>query len=213
MLEGEMPLLDIDDLAMAASDLLDQFRDRGMNDPIQRTEGLIAKFKAAIQAHDAKVAAAQAALEAREFMHHIDHIDESFALPSCSTEMTSSCATQSNTEGSCTITISHTQRKELSHHQKKKVQLCWLRLEARRDCSLQCGCMLTEFRLFAFETGWQYLQAGTLEHIKLATVIKAFEELHPDSPASLKSSITVDDWKKAVRANNIDMITLGACLK
>jgi hypothetical protein len=31
-----MPDVDIDDLAMSASDLLDQFRERGMTDTIQR---------------------------------------------------------------------------------------------------------------------------------------------------------------------------------
>jgi hypothetical protein len=40
-------------------------------------------------------------------------------------------------------------------------------------------------------------------------VIKAFEELHPDSPPSLKSTITRDDRKRAVRANNVDMITMA----
>jgi hypothetical protein len=114
MFDGETLFLDdINDLAaMAASDLLDQFRDRGLNDAIPRTvvnrtleacnmeklKVLIVKFKAAIQAHDAKVAAAQAAQAEREFMDHIDHNEESFAsLPSCSTEMTSSGATEGNT--------------------------------------------------------------------------------------------------------------------
>jgi hypothetical protein len=86
---------------MAVSDLLDPFRDRGMNVAIQRTivnrtleannleklKGLIAKFEPAIQAHDAKVAAAQATLSAHEllamesygscawhFMHHFQHL-------------------------------------------------------------------------------------------------------------------------------------------
>ena len=66
---------------MAASDLLDQFRKRGMDDVIQRTivkrtldaenvgklKRLIARFKAKIQAHYADVAAAQAALAAPGF--------------------------------------------------------------------------------------------------------------------------------------------------
>jgi hypothetical protein len=210
------------------SGLLDPFRDRGMEDSIQRSivkktfeadnleklNCLIAKFKADIQAHDAKVAAAQAALAAREFMDHIDHMDESFAsLPSCSTEMTSSCATPGNTEGSCTITISHTQRKELRHHKKNKstsVLAAARAINARtgRPPSETVRCMLTEFRLLAFETGRQYMQKGTVDFIKLSTVIQDFKKLHPNSPP-LKSTITVDDWKKAVRANNIDMITMA----
>jgi hypothetical protein len=64
MLDGYTPpIVDIDDLAMAATDLLDQFRKRGMDDSVQRKlvgkaldlesvenlKGLIAKFEAAIQ--------------------------------------------------------------------------------------------------------------------------------------------------------------------
>jgi hypothetical protein len=200
---------------------------RGMNDAIQRTvinrtleinrleklKGLIAKFEAAIQAHDAKVAAAQAALEERERFASLECMHESFASP-CLTEMTSSGATEGNTEGSCTITISHTLRKELSHHQENHSTTV---LAAARSINQRTGrppsefvrCLLTEFRLFSFENGRQYLQAGTLDHIKLATVIKAFEELHPDSQPSLKSTTTRDDWKRAVRENNIDMIAMA----
>jgi hypothetical protein len=89
--------------------------------------------------------------------------------------MTSSCATEGNTEGSCTKIISHTQRKELIHRDHKRiiVQLCWLRLAASRS------------------------------------QLKAFEELHPDSPLFLKSTITSDDWKLAVREKNIDMIKMA----
>jgi hypothetical protein len=83
MLDGAtLPDLDIDDLAMAASDLLDQYRKRGMDDVIHRKlvgraldaeyvekrKDLIAKIEAAIQeanqAYDADVAAAQVALAA-----------------------------------------------------------------------------------------------------------------------------------------------------
>ena len=66
---------------MEASDLLDQFRKRGMDDVIQRKivkrtldaenvgklKRLIARFKTKIQAHYADVAAAQAALAAPGF--------------------------------------------------------------------------------------------------------------------------------------------------
>ena len=76
MCDLNLSFLDVDDCAMLAHDLLDQFGDRGMNDTIPRMylkntyearnleklRDLVAKFKAAIEAHDAKVAAAQAAL-------------------------------------------------------------------------------------------------------------------------------------------------------
>jgi hypothetical protein len=76
MCDVQISFYDVDDLAMLANDLLDQFGDRGMNDTIPRMylkntyearnleklRDLVAKFKAAIEAHDAKVAAAQAAL-------------------------------------------------------------------------------------------------------------------------------------------------------
>jgi hypothetical protein len=90
-------------LTLTASDLLDQFRKRGMDDVIQRSidkrtleavklekiKGLIAKFEAAIQAHDAEVAAATSALEASDFAV-IDHINASFSsFPSFSPEMPS----------------------------------------------------------------------------------------------------------------------------
>jgi hypothetical protein len=197
---------------MAASDLLDQFRDRGMYDAIQRSvvkntfeaesleklRGRVAKFKAVIQAHDAKVAAAQEALVERKLLAGLECMDESFAPP-CSTEMTASGASEGN---------SH-------HHENKSTTV----LAAARviNASARMGrppletvrCMLTEFRLFVFETGRHCLQEGTLDHIKQATVIKTFEELHPDSPPLLKSTITRDKWKNAVRANNIDMITMA----
>jgi hypothetical protein len=152
MLDGYTPpIVDIDDLAMEATDLLDQFRKRGMEDSVQRKlvgkaldlesveklKGLIAKFETAIQAHNAEVAAAHAALEAQEFAA-LDHMDASFSsFPSFSTEMPSSGATKGNTEETegntdansqlgavdvtsrCTIRISRPHRKELRHHQDK----------------------------------------------------------------------------------------------
>jgi hypothetical protein len=83
MFDGDTrAVIDIDDLAMAASDLLDQFRKSfaRVARATQRTivnrtlesnnlessnslKGLVAKFEAAIQAHDAEVAAAHVALE------------------------------------------------------------------------------------------------------------------------------------------------------
>jgi hypothetical protein len=86
------PVVDIDDLVMATIDLLDQYRKRGMDDSVERSivkqtfeadnieklKGLIAKFEAAIQAHDAEVAAARAALGAPEFAD-MDHMDAPFS--------------------------------------------------------------------------------------------------------------------------------------
>jgi hypothetical protein len=130
MLDGATLFPDIDDLAMTASDLLDHFRKRGMGDLVQRTvvnrtleannleklKGLIAKFEATIQDQHAEVAAARLVLEDQELLASLAGMHEPFAPP-CSTEMTASGATEGNTEGSCTITISHTERNELSHHQ------------------------------------------------------------------------------------------------
>jgi hypothetical protein len=116
MYDGEMRFLDIDDLVMAACALLDQFRERGMHDAVQRRvvektfeannleklKDLVANFKAAIQAHDAKVAAAHAALSAHESltMDPVDDMHASFpASPSFSTEIPSSCASKGNTNG------------------------------------------------------------------------------------------------------------------
>ncbi len=74
MFDGDMLLYNdiFDDLAWSASELLNQFRKRGMDDTIQRKilnsthdaknperlKGLVEKFDAAIQTHDAEVAAA-----------------------------------------------------------------------------------------------------------------------------------------------------------
>ena len=52
---------------------------------MERLNGLIEKFEAAIKAHDAKVAAAKAALEERELLARMECMDESFAPP-CSTQ-------------------------------------------------------------------------------------------------------------------------------
>jgi hypothetical protein len=78
MSDGYMHLedIDMDEIAMSASALLNQYRKRGINDEIEirvlnnahesrnleKLKGLLAKFDAAIQAHDAEVAAAHTAL-------------------------------------------------------------------------------------------------------------------------------------------------------
>jgi hypothetical protein len=116
MFDGDTPpVLAIDDLAMATSDLLDQFRKRGMSNSIQRTivnrtleannpeklKGLVAKFEAAIQAHDTEVSAAHAALGAQQ-LEAMDHMNASFSsFPSFSTEMSCSGATEGNTSEDC----------------------------------------------------------------------------------------------------------------
>ncbi len=72
MCDGEFSFYDVDDLALTACALLDQFRDKGMDDTIHRKvlnntydaknleklKVLVKNFKAAIETHDAKVAAA-----------------------------------------------------------------------------------------------------------------------------------------------------------
>jgi hypothetical protein len=201
MFDGAMtPVDDIDDLAMAATDLLNQYRKKGMDDSVQRSivtktveadnleklEGLIAKFKAAIQVHDAEVAAAHAALEASEFPD-MDHMDVSFSsIPSFPTDMPSSGDSKCNTEGTegnsdansqigevgmtsrCTKRISRPQRKELRCHQAKHNATV---LAAARAYNVRTGrtptatgrCLLSEFRAFAFGYGRKYLQEGNLD--------------------------------------------------
>jgi hypothetical protein len=102
----------VDDLALMASDLLDQFRKRGMPDAIQRKvldkiyepkdlakiKDLVARFEAAIQTHDAEVATAQAALSAHASQADGMHAPFS-ASPSFSTAIPSSGATNGNPNG------------------------------------------------------------------------------------------------------------------
>ncbi len=161
------------------------------------------------QAHNAEVAAAHAALEAQEFAA-LDHMDASFSsCPSFSTEMPSSGATEGNTEATegntdansqlgavdvtsrCTTRISRPHSKELRHHQDKHnatvlaVARAW-NARTDRPPSATGRCLQSEFRAFAFESGRRYLQEGNLETAKLSAVIRAFEELHPNAPPSLK---------------------------
>jgi hypothetical protein len=184
MLDGDMYLdnVDIDDLAMSASDLLDQYRKRGMpytihrmvleksyaTNNLEKLKGLVAKFEAAIQDHDAEVAAAHTALVDHACMHGDHDTHETFQVASSSAHA-SSCSTssgatkgiQGNAEGSCTITISPT-------HQEN---LCTTVLAAARHTACQavnrrsgrphseevCSMPREEIRLFAFDTGRQYL--------------------------------------------------------
>ena len=114
MCDVDFSFYDADELALLASDLLDQFRDRGMDDSVQRKlvgraldaesveklRDLVAKFKAAIEAHDAKVAKAQAALAAHE-SQAMEQCQEhaSFSAASFSTAIPSSGATNGSPNG------------------------------------------------------------------------------------------------------------------
>ncbi len=104
----EAMLLDIDELVMSASELLDQYQKRGKNNTIYRRvfektceandleklKGLVAKFEAAIQDHDAEVAAAHTALVAHECINGDHGINEIFQFASPSAHE-SSCSTSS----------------------------------------------------------------------------------------------------------------------
>jgi hypothetical protein len=104
MLDGNMYLdnVDIDDLATSASDLLDQYRKRGMTiqrkvlnntydaKNLEKLKGLLVKFEAAIQDHDAELAAAQAALVEHECMHGDHDTQETFQVSSSSAHASSS---------------------------------------------------------------------------------------------------------------------------
>ena len=114
MMEQDTAFLDIDDVAMMAAGLLDQFRDRGIHDSVQRfviqkaleqnnlekLRSLVAKFKADIRAHDAKVAEAQLALSRAAG----SEAESSFPPPRSESASEMSAA-EDNTRGSCTITI------------------------------------------------------------------------------------------------------------
>jgi hypothetical protein len=238
------PVDDIDDLAMAATDLLNQYRKKGMDDQVQRSivkktfeadnleklEGLIAKFEAAIQVHDANLAAAHAALEASEF----PDMDQSFSsIPSFSTDMPSSGDTECNTnlkgtEGNsdansqlgevdmtsrCTKRISRPQRKELRRHQAKHNATV---LAAARACNARTGrtptatgrCLLSEFRAFAFEYRRKYLQGIlTKPYCKQWSrpsrncTLMHHDVLNPLSPGKSE--------KRAVRENDIGLLVIA----
>jgi hypothetical protein len=231
MMDEDTAFLDIDDVAMMAAGLLDQFRDRGMNDTLQRNvanraldqnnleklRSLVAKFKADIRAHDAKVAEAQLALSGAAGSEGCEA--ESSFPPPRSESASEMSAAEDNTRGSCTITISNTRirgRRDLSH--RRENQSISVLAAARaiggaartgRPPSSPVQIKLAEFRLFAFEKGRQLLQEGNLAQTSLAAVIKEYQALHPDAPASLRSTITTEGWRNAVRENNIDMLPMA----
>jgi hypothetical protein len=114
--------VDIDDLALSASDLLDQFRERGMPDTIHRRildtahqtnnleklKDLVARFQAAVQNHDAKLAAAQTALMEHAGLNRNHAIHETLHGESSSGRESSN-----STSGSCTITIGRTHQENV----------------------------------------------------------------------------------------------------
>jgi hypothetical protein len=152
-------------------------------------------------------------------MHHFQHLDH-FQV---STEMPSSSATEGNTNGTegnnnansqlgavdmtsrCTIRISRSHNKDMRQHQEAHTVTL---VAAARAYNGRTGrpplatgrCLQSEFRVFAFEAERRYLQKGNLEKATLTEVIKAFGELHPIAPPSLKSNMTRGEWIQAVQA-------------
>jgi hypothetical protein len=250
MCDLEFSFYDIDDLAIKASDLLDQFRDRGMPDTIHRKvldktydadnleklRDLVAKFKAAIEAHDAKVAAAQAALSAHESlaMEHMDSdnhsMHASFSESPFSTAIPSSGATNGNpngTEGNttansqesqpkavpgasrCTIKLSRPHNRDRRHLQA--AQPATLVAAARssnagRKPSAEIRCHQEAFRQFAFQEGIRVMRTGRIEQVTIRDLLRAFKERHLAAPPSLKSIIARPQWLEAVRANDISKL-------
>jgi hypothetical protein len=100
-------------LALSASDLLDQFRERGMPDTIQRKvldktyeandlaklKDLVARFEAAIQNHDAKLAAAQTALMEHEGLNQDHAIHETLHFKSSSEHESSNSTSYGSFQG------------------------------------------------------------------------------------------------------------------
>jgi hypothetical protein len=90
---------------------------------LKKLKDLVANFKAVIQAHDAKVADAQAALSAHESlaMESVDGMHASFpASPSFSTEIPSSGATKGNTNGTEGNTNANSQLGAVDVHKRHK---------------------------------------------------------------------------------------------
>ncbi len=131
-----------------------------------------------------------------------DHgINETFQFASSSAHE-SSCSTsfgaiegiQGNAEGSCTITISHSENiaptSALAAARLTALACQAVNVRPGRLPSDAVGRMKSDFLLF--ETGLQYYAEGTLDNIKLSTVIKAFKKkVAPEQiPASLKNGIT-----------------------
>ena len=231
MMEQDTAFLDIDDVAMMAAGLLDQFRDRGMNDTLQRNvanraldqnnleklRSLVAKFKADIRAHDAKVAEAQLALSGAAGSEGCEA--ESSFPPPRSESASEMSAAEDNTRGSGTIPKGDTRirgRRDLSHRRANQTISVLAAARAIGGAARKAAPLLSpvqiklaEFRKFAFEKGRKLLQEGDLNQTRLAAVIKEYRTLHPDAPASLRSTITTEGWKAAVRENNIDMLTMA----
>jgi hypothetical protein len=231
MMEQDTAFLDIDDVAMMAAGLLDQFRDRAIHDSVHRfvvqkaleqnnlekLRSLVAKFKADIRAHDAKVAEAQLALSGAAGSEGCEA--ESSFPPPRSESASEMSAAEDNTRGSGTIPKGDTRirgRRDLSHRRANQTISVLAAARAIGGAARKAAPLLSpvqiklaEFRKFAFAKGRRLLQEGDLTQTSLAAVIKEYRTLHPDAPASLRSTITTEGWKAAVRENNIDMLTMA----
>ena len=242
MCDVEFSFYDVDDLALLASDLLDQFRDRGMNETIQRRvldtahqtnnleklRGLVAKFKASIEAHDAKVAKAQAALAAHE-SQAMEQCQEhtSFSASSFSTAIPSSGATNGSPNGtedntnansqesqkgavprasSCTIKVG---RPYISHPQRVSLVAAARLSNAGRKPSEAIRCLQEAFRQYAFDEGIKSHRTGNIERVTIRALLESFKELHREAPPSLKSVIHRTQWLEAVRENDISKLVLS----
>ena len=242
MCDVEFSFYDVDDLAMLAADLLDQFRDRGMNETIQRRvldtahqtnnleklRGLVAKFKASIEAHDAKVAKAQAALAAHE-SQAMEQCQEhaSFSASSFSTAIPSSGATNGSPNGTedntnansqesqpgavplasrCTIKVG---RPYISHPQRVSLVAAARLSNAGRKPSGAIRCLQEAFRQYAFDEGIKVNRTGNIDRVTIRALLDSFKELHPEAPPSLKSVIIRNQWLEAVRAKDINKLVLS----
>ena len=203
---------DIDELAMSASALLIQYRKRGINDDterrvlnnahdarnLERLRVLIAKFEATIQAHDAEVAAAHTALVAHASHDAHVHTHKTFGVASSSAHA-SSCAASSGAihEETVCATLAAARATACPGGRARGT---------RRLPSDDIDRVRSEFRVFAFEAGREYYRKGNLEEIRLTAVIDSFRAKHTGRvPPSIKQGITVESWKEAVRANDINM--------
>jgi hypothetical protein len=168
--------------------------------------------------HDAKVAAAQTALMEHKCLNRDHAIDETL-------QFESSSPTHQRMNNQIPLLMVLSKAFKATHQENLRTTALAAdllaacpaanarpgRLPPGRLPPEEVGRMRSEFRLFAFETGRQYYDEGTLDNIKLSTVFKAFEKkVAPDQvPPSLKSGINVETWKKAVRANDIDMLAMS----
>jgi hypothetical protein len=241
MCDVDFSFYDVDDLALLASELLDKFRKRGMPDTIQRRvidtaheannleklRVLVAKFKAAIEAHDAEVAAAQAALSEHE---PLAMQQASFSASSFSTAIPSSGATNGNpngTEGNtnansqesqpgavprasrCTIKVKGPYIRDQRRHQPITLVDAARSSVPGRKPSGDVRCHQEAWRQYAFEEGIKAKSNGRIDRVKLTELLDSYRALHPRAPPSLKSVIFRSDWLVAVQENDISRLVLS----